>query len=295
MRDIPAFAVGRGYWDTWMVNHALAANYAVVDCSLVITVVHQNHPYVHIRGGRNEAYMGREAQINKSLGNVTQPGNIACANWLLKPEEYRQHPLVSVVIVIQDDSQEIEKAILSVLIQDYADCEIIVLDQRQAIKFDPDLEVYLKQIKYYFLGTKNEVNADIYGLAKASGEFILYLDGNSILQPKILKQIIKYFTQDASTLDILLGGYKIIKKEKVTESLPWNDVPNLEKLYFEQSQVKESLLNNCIAIFRASRVKFFSYYYSNQQISMSSILSHLIFSLGCRVSWFKNIVANIYL
>ncbi|MEM6612100.1 MAG: glycosyltransferase [Cyanobacteria bacterium P01_C01_bin.72] len=291
---IPAFAVGRGYWDTWMINEALAQNYPVVDCSLTITAVHQNHPYIHIRGGRNEAYIGREAQINKSLGNVTQPGNIACATWQLKPDRYRRSPQISIIIVLENDSDAVEKAVLSVLIQDYDRYEIIVVDCRSENDMSRSLKTYQQQIKYYFLAATEEVDAAIFGIEKASGEFAFHLGANSVLLPKVLSRLVDCFTKEASTLDVLLAGYRETDSE-VREFLTWQKFPDLEKLHFVKHQVRESLLQNSAIAFRTRRVKLLSDHYLNSKQQLTEIVSNLIDSRGCRVIWFKMIVEHRYI
>ena len=66
--EIPAFAVGRGNWDNWMVANANQKGMPVVDATNVITAVHQNHDYGHVKGGRRAAYViGREARANHKL------------------------------------------------------------------------------------------------------------------------------------------------------------------------------------------------------------------------------------
>lgn len=66
---IPAFAVGRGNWDNWMVHDAKVRQIPVIDGTEVITAIHQNHTYSHTKGSRKTAYVtGVEALENKRLG-----------------------------------------------------------------------------------------------------------------------------------------------------------------------------------------------------------------------------------
>jgi GNAT superfamily N-acetyltransferase len=43
----PAFALGRFRWDNWIVWHALHQGIPVIDASLAVTPLHQNHGYGH--------------------------------------------------------------------------------------------------------------------------------------------------------------------------------------------------------------------------------------------------------
>ena len=64
---IPPFALGRGYFDNWLIWKARDLKVPVVDISQEIKIIHQNHDYSHIRGGQQEAYYGEEAKRNVAL------------------------------------------------------------------------------------------------------------------------------------------------------------------------------------------------------------------------------------
>ncbi len=65
--DMPAFAVGRPFWDNWIMYHARHTKVPLVDATAAITVVHQNHDYQHISGGKTGAWTGLEAKMNYAL------------------------------------------------------------------------------------------------------------------------------------------------------------------------------------------------------------------------------------
>ena len=50
--DIPQFAIGRAGWDNWMIYKARKAGWAVIDCTPSVMIVHQNHDYSHLPGGK---------------------------------------------------------------------------------------------------------------------------------------------------------------------------------------------------------------------------------------------------
>lgn len=50
--DIPAFTIGRAGWDNWMIYKARSQGWAVIDCTPSLMIVHQNHDYSHLPGGR---------------------------------------------------------------------------------------------------------------------------------------------------------------------------------------------------------------------------------------------------
>lgn len=50
--DIPNFIIGRAGWDNWMIYKARKENWAVIDCTPSIMIVHQNHDYSHLPGAK---------------------------------------------------------------------------------------------------------------------------------------------------------------------------------------------------------------------------------------------------
>ncbi|MEE2641751.1 MAG: hypothetical protein VX768_14075 [Planctomycetota bacterium] len=78
-REIPAFAIGRGNWDNWMVAEMAKNNSPVIDVTECLFAGHQNHDYTHA-GGRMRAYVsGSEARRNKALagGSNYVSGSVA--------------------------------------------------------------------------------------------------------------------------------------------------------------------------------------------------------------------------
>jgi hypothetical protein len=50
--DIPNFTIGRAGWDNWMIYKARKENWAVIDCTPSVMIVHQNHDYSHLPDGK---------------------------------------------------------------------------------------------------------------------------------------------------------------------------------------------------------------------------------------------------
>ncbi len=63
--DMPPFAVGRAGWDNWMIYHARAQGWKVIDATPDVLAVHQNHDYAHLAGRR--VYDVEESQVNVRL------------------------------------------------------------------------------------------------------------------------------------------------------------------------------------------------------------------------------------
>jgi len=63
--DVPPLAIGRVWFDQWLVKYARKKGIAVVDLTEFAPITHQVHDYSHVAGGRElGAYGGPEAEEN---------------------------------------------------------------------------------------------------------------------------------------------------------------------------------------------------------------------------------------
>jgi len=64
---IPPFAIGRLWFDHWLIKAVREQRLPVVDASLVAPLLHQNHDYNHVAGGAAEVWKGDEMRRNFEL------------------------------------------------------------------------------------------------------------------------------------------------------------------------------------------------------------------------------------
>jgi len=64
---VPDFAIGRLWFDQWLIKAARERRVPVVDVTRVAPVIHQNHDYNHVPGGAEEVWRGKEAERNLRL------------------------------------------------------------------------------------------------------------------------------------------------------------------------------------------------------------------------------------
>lgn len=285
--SIPEFVVGRGYWDTWMVEAALDREYPVVDASAVVTAIHQNHDYSHVHGGKIEAYMGKEAQQNKAVGNVRLNGTIAQATCQLKPWRFKQSPQVSVVIAAGNQSTSIDRCLESVFGQTDTRLEVIVVDDGSDEAMLTVLQPYLHRIRYIYQGKQGTVAARNRGLKVARGEWVTFLDADSVLPPGSLSQQVGSFEREASTLDLLLSGWEWVEDDRITRVEPWKDLRDLGGLHvWKLAQVWQPLSQSAV-MFRRSQLEWlggFDPLLNPHSASVDAIV-RLVFLRGSRALW----------
>jgi hypothetical protein len=64
--EMPDFAIGRAGWDNWMIYHARQQGWPVIDATPSLQVIHQNHDYSHLPGGKPH-YDLEESEHNMAL------------------------------------------------------------------------------------------------------------------------------------------------------------------------------------------------------------------------------------
>ncbi len=64
---IPDFAIGRLWFDQWLIKAVRLQNLPVIDASRISPLLHQNHDYNHVAGGEDQVWRGKEAERNFQL------------------------------------------------------------------------------------------------------------------------------------------------------------------------------------------------------------------------------------
>jgi hypothetical protein len=92
--DIPSFTIGRAGWDNWMIYQARREKWTVIDCTPSVMIIHQNHDYSHLPGGKphyehpdtneNIRLAGGEANIRYTILDSTH--QLAPGGKLVRPK-----------------------------------------------------------------------------------------------------------------------------------------------------------------------------------------------------------------
>ena len=90
----PPFAIGRAGWDNWTIFHARKLGWQVIDATEAITVVHQQHDYHHLPGGRIHYTLPESDANMKIAGGKRHIFTLMDANWNLdKQGRLQKKPL----------------------------------------------------------------------------------------------------------------------------------------------------------------------------------------------------------
>ena len=121
---------------------------------------------------------------------------------------------VSVILLVYNAEKTIERAVESVLNQQYSDIEIIIMndgseDNTQAIcekmlKNNPNIKLINQSNKGYTITCNN-------GILNSTGDYIMFLDGDD----EITQDAISNLMDKASDYDIICGNYNAIIDDKI--------------------------------------------------------------------------------
>lgn len=71
--DVPDFTIGRAGWDNWMIYKARKERWPVIDCTPSVMIIHQNHDYSHLPGGKPHY---EHPDTNENIRLAGGPANI---------------------------------------------------------------------------------------------------------------------------------------------------------------------------------------------------------------------------
>ncbi len=115
-----------------------------------------------------------------------------------------------------------------------------------------------------------------------------------MLLPGILQQQISYFEKEASTLDVLIGGWRMIEQEKIIEYKPWENFSDIENLHFKQVDFIKTFLDNSAIMLRRRTFEILDNFSQEKKSDMIENLSKIISSKRCRILCLKLIAFNHY-
>jgi len=102
MPKMPPFAIGRAWWDNWLITHFINSKIPVID-GTIIPSVHQNHDYSHIKSANGATTnKGFEREINKHIANLNfwQLKDISDSPYILHKDGIKRNTFLNKIIRI---------------------------------------------------------------------------------------------------------------------------------------------------------------------------------------------------
>ncbi|MBR6155330.1 MAG: glycosyltransferase family 2 protein [Lachnospiraceae bacterium] len=124
--------------------------------------------------------------------------------------------VISVIIPVYNVEAYLKRCIDSVLSQDFCDIEIVLIDDGSTDQSGQICDQYQEidsRIKVYHKENGGVSSARNYGLGKACGDYVTFLDSDDYYQPNWLTNL--YNALVSSDADICVGNYTAVNNEQI--------------------------------------------------------------------------------
>ncbi len=135
-----------------------------------------------------------------------------------------KNPTISIITATFNSSATLEKSILSVISQTYKNYEYIIIDGDSK---DGTKELIAKY-KHYITYSISEKDKGIYdawnkGIAKATGDWVMFIGADDFLFPDTLESYVEFINQEStdSTLYISSKVHLLSLDGKITRTYGW--------------------------------------------------------------------------
>lgn len=122
---------------------------------------------------------------------------------------YQDKFMISIVIPVYNSQHYLTKCVNSILTQSYRDFELILVDDGStdaSLKICDDLSHFDSRIKVFHKKNEGAGMARKYGVQKASGQWIMFVDSDDVLLPNSLILFTPYLKGD---FDMIVGNLRI--------------------------------------------------------------------------------------
>ena len=113
---------------------------------------------------------------------------------------------VSVIVPTRNSARTIAKCLDSIKGQTYKNIEIFVID---SFSSDNTSEIASRFNATIFLLDSERARAKNFGISKASGEFLLFVDSDMILQPNVVEECVRIWSANRKIVAVIIPEHSI--------------------------------------------------------------------------------------
>lgn len=135
---------------------------------------------------------------------------------------------VSVIVPTRNSARTIAKCLDSIKGQTYKNIEIFVID---SFSSDNTSEIASRFNATIFLLDSERARAKNFGISKASGEFLLFVDSDMILQPNVVEECVRIWSANRKIVGVIIP-------ERSIGSGFWVRVRDFERNLYKGSKVE---------------------------------------------------------
>jgi len=134
--------------------------------------------------------------------------------------------MISIIVTTKNEEKNIESCLKSIKTQTYSEnkIEIIVVDNGST---DRTREIARKYTdKVFSKGPERSVQRNFGMIEKSSGEYIMYLDADMILEEKVVEDCIRKMNEDSGIIALYIS-------ETIAGKKFWSRVRNFERSFYD--------------------------------------------------------------
>lgn len=132
---------------------------------------------------------------------------------------------ISVIVPVYNLEKEVSKCLASLALQDFDDFEVIVVDDGSTDKTPEIIDDLCRKfdcIKVFHIKNHGLSYARNFGLKKACGKYVAFVDGDDFVDLKYLSTL--YYATKASGAEIVICGYSEISAKKIRDFVPGREI-----------------------------------------------------------------------
>ncbi|MGA2780313.1 MAG: glycosyltransferase family 2 protein [Smithella sp.] len=143
-----------------------------------------------------------------------------------KKEVIKNKPLISLILVTMNRKELLRRCLESILLQKFADYEIIVVDNASTDGTGDMVQSMFPYVRYFYLSKNLGVpGGRNYGVQMSTGEFCVFLDDDAIFADvEVLNRLVSYLQSDSSLGCI---AFRIVKPSDGLEE--YKSIPRADK------------------------------------------------------------------
>ncbi|HZX14369.1 MAG TPA: glycosyltransferase [Thermodesulfobacteriota bacterium] len=186
----------------------------------------RNEPGIRARIAKGFEEIRKQNALN-TIATYDKIIEVGQKHYYKSTTEKAKQPRVSIIIPFYNDHQYARDAIKSAFASEYPDFEVILVndgsDNSKSLEFLKEIETEFPALKIIHKSNGGLGDARNAGLQVASGNFILPLDADNIILPKMLRSCISILSERPN-LAYVTTYFECMKDEDLTRS-PWQMSP----------------------------------------------------------------------
>lgn len=209
------------------------------------------------------------------------------------------NPFMSIIVPVFNESKVLHKSISSLLKLDYRNYEIIIVNDGSS----DETKIVAKKMIGYQKGKYGDVKVSLInkpnggkasalnlGIKVSKAEFVLCMDGDSILTPLSLKMAIRHFVKPE--IGAVAGNVKVLNRKKFfTDLQALEYIESLNMVRGAQSAIRlVNIIPGPIGVFRRTAIQSVDYY-SGDTFAEDADMTLRLISHGWKIYYEPNSIS----